>query len=212
MDLANRLAEHLAAKLGYSDEQRKVIAYGLGAAIQMVELAAICAIFGFAFDCFYECMLIFFGVGLLRRTTGGAHCNTYMACIMTSSLSICLLALFCRYLIPGHLDKWLYVLLGILPGFGCAFVFAWKRVPQDTPNKPITNPAKIKRLRRQCFLMLLIYLAISIALLAFDWGNGRNISSFCAVIMVLYWQCFTLTPWSNRLAGAMDRLFTNGST
>lgn len=209
MLLANRLAEILAAKLGCTDEQRKVIAYGLGAALQMFELLAISLIFGLAFDCLYECLLVFFGVGLLRRTTGGTHCASYMACILTSSLSICLISLFCRYCIPGNMAKWFYVLTGILPGFGCAFAFAYKRVPVAAPNKPIQNPAKIKRLRRQCFATLLVYLLAAVILLLFDWGNGRNISSFCAVICVLYWQCFTLTAWSRRMAQAMDRLFSN---
>lgn len=208
MNLANSLAEKLARVLGYSDEQRRVIAYGMGAAFQMFELFAISTIFGIFFDCLYECIIIFLGVGLLRRTTGGTHCATYMACILTSSLSICLLALFCRYLIPAYLPKWVYVVLGILPGFGCALAFAYKRVPLASPNKPINNPAKIKRLRRQCFTTLLVYLAAAIALLLFDWKSGRNISSFCAVISVLYWQCFTLTSWSERMAQAMDRLFS----
>jgi len=114
MDLANKIAASLAKKLGYSDEQRAVIAYGLGAALQMLELFGIALLFGLVFDCVYECMIIFIGVGLLRRTTGGTHCTTYMACILTSSLSICLLAFVCRYLIPAWLDKWFYILLGML--------------------------------------------------------------------------------------------------
>lgn len=211
METANRLANKLAARLGYDDEQRKVIAYGLGAAIQMIELLIISLIFGLCFDCLWECIIVFLGVGLLRRTTGGRHCTTYMACILTSSLSICLIGLFCRYLLPGYLSKWIYVALGLLPGFGCAYAFAYKRVPQDSPNKPITNPEKIHRLRKQCFLTLTIYLACAIALLIFDWGNGRNISSFWALICVLYWQCFTLTKWAGQLAGAMDRLFANAA-
>lgn len=208
MNLANKLAARLAEKLNYSDEQRKVIAYGLGAALQMLELFVIALIFGLVFDCLYECLIIFLGVGLLRRTTGGTHCSTYTACILTSSLSICLLAFICRYLLPGYLPRWVYVVVGMIPAFACAFLFAWKRVPQASPNKPITNPAKIARLKRQCFVTLLIYMLFCALLLVFDWGDGRNVSSFAAVICVLYWQCFTLTSWSERLAHAMDRLFT----
>lgn len=209
MNLANKLAARLAKKLNYSEEQRKVIAYGLGAALQMLELLIIALIFGLVFDCLYESLIIFLGVGLLRRSSGGTHCSTYLACILTSSLSICLLAFFCRYLLPGYLPKWIYIVFGMIPGFACAFLFAYKRVPQASPNKPITNPAKIARLKRQCFITLLIYMLFSALLLAFDWGDGCNISSFGAVICVLYWQCFTLTSWSNRLALAMDRLFTS---
>ena len=209
MNLANSLAAKFAAMLGYDDEKRQVIAYGLGAAIQMIELLLISILFGCIFDCLFECMVLFWGVGLLRRTAGGAHCTSYIACIVTSSLSICLLSLFCRYLIPGYLPKWWYVALGIVPGFGCLGLLAWKRVPVASENKPITNPAKIARLRRQCFITLLVYLICAICLLIFDWSEGRNISTLCALIGVLWWQSFTLSAWSGRLVRSMDNLFSS---
>lgn len=209
MELADRLAQKLSGMLGYDEEQCKVIAYGLGAVIQMLELLLVSVIFGLVFDCLYECFIVFLGVGLLRRSMGGGHCKTYMACMLTSSLSIVLLALFARYLIPGCLPKWLYLVLEFIPGFACIGLVAYKRAPQDTPNKPITKPEKIKRLRRQCFTTILVYMVIALVLLWFDWGRGRNISSFTALILALYWQCFTMTSWSARLANAMDRLFMN---
>lgn len=209
MKLANKIAEKLAEKLGYNEEQRKVMAYGLCAAIQMIELLLISVVFGLVFNCLYECLIVFLGVGLMRKTTGGAHCSTYMACILTSSLSICLIALFCRYFVPCYLPKWFYVVFGMMPAFICFGVLAYKRVPQASKNKPITNPAKIKRLRRQCFATLLIYLMIAIVFLLIDWGEGRNITSLCALICVLYWQSFTLTSLSTWLAQGMDRLFTS---
>lgn len=208
MNLADRLARSLAGKLGYDDEQRQVMAYGLGAAIQMLELLAISLIFGLVFRCVWECMLLFMGVGLLRRTAGGAHCATYMACILTSSLSICLLALVCRYAVPVDLNKRWYALLLILPAFACAYGFAWKRVPVAAPNKPIAKPEKRARLRRQCFGTLTIYLALSILLLAIDWPGRRNISALSALVAAVWWQCFTLTAWSGHLARAMDKLFS----
>ena len=208
MKLANKIAEMLAGKLSYSDEQRKVMAYGLIAVIQMLELLIISLIFGLIFDCLYECMIVFLGVGLMRRTTGGAHCSTYAACMMTSSLSICLIALLCRSIIPSFLPKWAYAVFGIIPAFTCFALLAYKRVPQAATNKPITNPDKIKRLRRQCFNTMLAYLVLAIVLLLIDRGEGRNITSLCALICVLYWQSFTLTPLCTTLAQAMDRLFT----
>ena len=209
MKLANRIAEYLTQKLGCTDEQCKVMAYGLIAAVQMVELFLISAVFGLIFDCFCECMIVFWGVGLMRRTTGGAHCSSYAACMMTSSLSICLISLLCRAFVPVGMSKWIYVVSAIIPSFLCFAVLAYKRVPQSTKNKPITNPAKIKRLRRQCLITTLVYLALAIVLLLVDWGDGRNITALCALTCVLYWQSFTITPLSKRMANAMDRLFTS---
>ena len=208
MNLANKIAEKLASNLGYSEEQRKVMAYGLIAVIQMIELLLISVVFGLIFDCLYECLIVFLGVGLMRRTTGGAHCANYTACILTSSLSICLIALVCRC-IPSFLPKWIYAVFGILPSFGSFLALAYKRVPQATKNKPIKNPAKIKRLRRECFVTTLLYLALAMVLLLIDWESGRNITSLCALICVMHWQSFTLTSLSTWLAQGMDRLFVS---
>lgn len=209
MDLANRLAEKLAERLGYDAEKQAVIAYGLGAAIQMLELFLIALLFGIVFDCLIEAMIIFWGVGLLRRSAGGEHCQTYMACILTSALSICMLSFICRYLIPGYFSIWFYIVIGIIPAITCFGIIAYKRVPKVTPNKPIDNPKKIRRLRKQCLITAIIYLALAMILLMLDWNDKRNISSFFALITVFWWQSFTLTSWSERLAHSMDRLFVN---
>ena len=210
MTLANRIARSLSTKLGYDDERCRVIAYGLGAALQMLELLFISLVFGLIFRCLVECMILFFGVGLLRRTAGGMHCNTYLACILVSSLSVCMLALFCRYAVPVWLNKWWYIGCGLVPSFVCACLLGFKRVPQASANKPISSPAKKLRLRKQYFLTLSIYLAFAVWLLTADWDNGQNINAFCAVVAAVLWQCFTLTAWSRRLACYFDRVFSGG--
>lgn len=211
MDLANRLAAMLAANLGYDEERQAVIAYGLGAAIQMLELMIIALIFGVVFDCLIETMILFWGVGLMRRATGGAHCQTYMGCILTSSLSFCLIGFLCRYYIPGWPAPGWHVLLGIIPAFACFAWIAWKRVPKASANKPIDNPQKRARLRRQCLITALIYLAAAILLLLLQWNDKRNVSAFWSLIIVIWWQSFMLTNCAERFTRFMDRLFLNKS-
>lgn len=207
MSLADRIARKIASSLGYDDEKRQVMAYGLGAFIQMVQLLLIAMIFGIVFDCIWECMVLFWGVGLLRRSAGGIHCANYLSCILTSALSICLLSMVCRFIIPAGVNKVWHVLLGIVPAFGCMGILAWKQVPVAAKNKPIRNPEKINRLRKQCFMTLGIYLIVAILLLLSDWGEGRNISALWALIGAIWWQGFTLTSWSEPLIRSMDSLF-----
>lgn len=207
MSLADRIARKIASSLDYDDEKRQVMAYGLGAFIQMMQLLLIAMVFGIVFDCIWECMVLFWGVGLLRRSAGGIHCDNYLSCVLTSSLSICLLSMVCRFIIPAGVNKVWHVLVGIVPAFGCMSVLAWKRVPVAAKNKPIRNPEKIHRLRKQCFMTLGIYLIVAILLLIFDWGEGRNISALWALIGAIWWQCFTLTSWSEPLIRSMDSLF-----
>lgn len=207
MSLADRIARKIASSLGYDDEKRQVMAYGLGAFIQMMQLLLIAVVFGIVFDCIWECMVLFWGVGLLRRSAGGIHCDNYLSCVLTSSLSICLLSMVCRFIIPAGVNKVWHVLVGIVPAFGCMGYLTWKRVPVAAKNKPIRNPEKIHRLRKQCFMTLGIYLIVAVLLLIFDWGEGRNISALWALIGAIWWQCFTLTSWSEPLIRSMDSLF-----
>lgn len=207
MNLANRLATDLASRLDYDEEKRQVMAYGFGAAIQMIQLLCISLIFGLVFRCLPECLTVFVAVGLLRRSTGGTHCKTYMACILTSSLSVCLMALSCRYTIPGLPGKELYGLCFELFVFACATWMGIKRVPMDSPNKPIVSASKRRRLRRDCFITLAVYFLIAVTLLVFGWAGERSLSLSCAITCAVLWQCFTLTAWSGRLACSMDKLF-----
>ena len=207
MNLANRLATSLAKRLGYDEEKRQVMAYGLGAAIQMLQLLGISLIFGLVFHCLPECLVVFFAVGLLRRSTGGAHCKTYMACILTSSLSVCLMALFCRYSISGLIGREIFALCLELPVFAWAVCLGIKRVPMDTPNKPIVSAAKRRRLRRDCFITLAVYFLAAASLQIFVWAGERSMSLSCSITAAVLWQCFALTAWSRRLACSMDKLF-----
>jgi len=207
MSLADLIATKIADSLNYDEEKRLVMAYGLGAFIQMAQLMIIAFLFGLVFDCLIECMVVFWGVGLLRRSAGGIHCANYMSCILTSSLSICLISLICRYFIPASVGKIWHIILGIVPAFTAMILLAWKRVPVASENKPIVNPVKIKRLRKQCFVTIGIYLVSCILLVRLDWGEGRNISTLWALVCVLWWQCFTLTSLSERLVRSMDSLF-----
>ena len=100
-DPAQRLAGYLARTLNYDEERQKVMAYGLGALFQMLLLLACSLAFGIIARCAWEAMILFWGVGFLRRSTGGVHCDTYLGCVCVSLTSICGLAALCRYAAVG---------------------------------------------------------------------------------------------------------------
>ena len=87
-DPAQRLAGYLARTLNYDEERQKVMAYGLGALFQMLLLLACSLAFGIIARCAWEAMILFWGVGFLRRSTGGVHCDTYLGCVCVSLTSI----------------------------------------------------------------------------------------------------------------------------
>jgi len=203
-DPAEAVARYLAKSLGYDDERRQVMAYGLGALFQMLLLFVCSFIFGLVFNCLIEAMILFWGVGLLRRATGGVHCTTYFGCVCTSLTSICGLAAICRYAVPTDAQTWIYGLAGILPAFICLAWIAWKKVPRASANKPIVNPAKIARLRKQCFLTVSVYLAAACMLLFFSPDNPRLISACSAIIAVAWWSAFMLTDMAAKLIEGID--------
>lgn len=98
----------------------------------------------------WECLLIYLVVGTFRKCTGGAHAPSLLGCILTSLLTIGAMAGLARYLLAPRLTP-LTASLCLL-----AFVWIWwiiiRRVPVDSPNKPIRRPEKIRRLRRQSFV------------------------------------------------------------
>lgn len=203
-DPADALARYLAKTLNYDDEQRQVMAYGLGALFQMLLLLICSLIFGIIFGCLCEAMILFWGVGLLRRATGGVHCTTYLGCVCTSLTSICGLAAICRYAVPSDLPLFVYGLAGILPAFLCLAWIAWKKVPRASANKPIKNPAKIARLRKQCFVTVIVYLTAACVLLIFSRENPRLISACSAIVAVAWWSAFMLTDLAAKLIEGID--------
>lgn len=203
-DLADSVARYLTNSLGYDDEKRQVMAYGLGALFQMILLFVCSFIFGVSFHCLIEAMILFWGVGLLRRATGGVHCSTYFGCVCTSLTSICGLAAICRYVIPTDAQTWIYGVAGILPAFVCLIWISWKKVPRASANKPIVNPAKIARLRKQCFLTVAVYLAAACILLVFSPDHPRLISACSAMAAVAWWSAFMLTDTAAKMIEGID--------
>lgn len=202
-DPAQALAGYLAKSLGYDEERRSVMAYGLGALFQMLLLLVCSLIFGLLADCLPEAMILFWGVGLLRRSTGGVHSSTYLGCVCVSLTSICGLAALCRYAVPVTAHWAVYALAGIVPAFGCLTAVAWKKAPRGTANKPIDRPEKIARLRRQCFLTIALYGVVAAALLISAQSRPRLIGAMSAMVAVAWWSALMLTDFS---AGWMERI------
>lgn len=192
--LAHKIAEKIALQLDYDDERKAVVAYGLIGIIQMVTIFIIITIIGLIFDTWYESMIIFLGVGMIRKSTGGAHAGTMLSCNIISVVTVTILSALSRYILNIPFNT--YVNLGLTVFiFVICFIIFYLRVPVDSPNKPITKPEKIKRLRRQSFLILtLLILTSGISILFTDY-NDRFYSIAISIRLILLWQSLTLTKF-----------------
>ncbi|SHJ08644.1 accessory gene regulator ArgB-like protein [Parasporobacterium paucivorans] len=189
---AKRTAERISLQMKYDEDKKAVIAYGLTAMIQMATIFVIISIFGLFFGFWMESVVIFLGVGIIRKSTGGAHSATMLGCILISVSSISLLSAAARYIFDISINIYLNCFVSIFIYLLCFVVF-YLRVPVDTPNKPIVKPEKIKRLRKQSFLILTAFFLLSMVCVFLTGWNTRFFSLAVIIRLTMLWQALTLT-------------------
>jgi accessory gene regulator B len=207
--LAERLAESAARSAGLDEERKKVVAYGLGALIQMLSLMVASLIFGFVFHCLAESMTIFLAVGLIKSSAGGAHARTSGSCTLISLASIFLMALFSRYVVPVVPAYWPLYLGLIALAFAVASVTVYRLAPVGSANKPIVRPEKIRRLRRLSFVTLGAFFLVAASLTLFG-SCPRCINAAVSLAMAVLWQSFMLTKAANKFLSFWDSSVSTG--
>ena len=204
--LAFNIAEKISVEMNFDEDKKAVIAYGLTAIFQMATIFAVISIIGILFDFWYESIIIFLGVGIIRKSTGGAHSQTMEGCIVISVLSITILSTLARYFFDFPLSKFVNFSISIFIFIFCFIVF-YIRVPVDSPNKPIVKPEKIKKLRRQSFLILTIFFLLSIVFIILTTWYNRFYSIAISIRLSMLWQLFTLTRIGAQFFGKVDSKF-----
>jgi accessory gene regulator B len=203
--LANKIADTIAQNLGYDVEKTAVMAYGLAAMFQMVTIFIFTSIVGIIGGFWPECMIIFLSVGLLRKATGGAHSEAFTGCLFISIFTICFMAFLARYLF-NNVDL-LIISIFYMIVFITALIVTYRKAPIDTPKKPIKNPVKIKRLRRNAFLTITIYFIAVCILAYFSLEQPRLLNLATSFAFATLWQTFMLTKTGTTLIGIVDRKF-----
>lgn len=206
--LANNFAEKIAIQMDYDKEKQAVIAYGLTAIIQMTTIFVIISFFGIVFDFWFESILLYFGVGIIRKSTGGAHSETMVGCIIISVLSIVGLSALSRYVLSIPINIAGNIAITLLL-FIISFLVFHKRVPVASPKKPIVKKEKINRLRKQSFTILFIYLLTTLVLVLLADKQPRLYSISACLRVTLIWIVFTLTKTGIRFFNFVDFNFMN---
>ena len=203
--LATRIAEVVTLRLSLEKEKQSVIRYGLIGMLQILTLFFMTVIMGLLTKTLYESIVVFLAVGFIRKSTGGAHAKTMGGCNSVSILSIAILAITSRYFLGVPID--LIMNIGITTiVFLISFYIFYLRVPVDSPNKPIVNPEKIRRLRRESFgkLIVLMILTIIAFLAAAEVERLYSIASSLRVAVL--WQTFTLTNRGGAVLATADTM------
>ncbi len=189
------LAHTIAQSQSMDEEQEAVIRYGMGATFQFFTILVLSMFFGWLTGTVMQSLIIYLAVGTLRRFTGGAHGSSMLQCIIVSVSSILVMALLSRYILAGYLSPVMGTVVCIV-FYIISLTIVYLKAPVDSPNKPIKNPEKIKRLRRQSLTFLAAAAAACIVLLSLAIVRDSRylLSLGFAVCLSLLWQAVNLTP------------------
>lgn len=201
--LANKLADGIADQLSLGQERRSVIAYGLIGLLQVTTLFIVITIIGVLTSSLYESLIIFFSVGFIRKSTGGAHSRTMSGCNTISILTITMLAVLSKYILGNPVNVSANIILTIAV-FAVGYAVFNLRVPVDSPNKPIVKPEKIKRLRKESFIKLSIFLLLTLGAILLAGTNERFYSIASSLRVAIIWQSITLTKIGIMLLENLD--------
>ena len=202
-ELAHNIAEKIALHMQFDEDKKAVIAYGLTAIFQMVTLFTVISIIGLIFGFWYESIILFIGVGIIRKSTGGAHSQTMYGCILISVLSVTILSSLSKHILSFSVNVFVNLGISVLV-FALCFIIFYIRVPVASPKKPIVKPEKIKRLRRQSFIILTIFFLILVAFIFLTVLNDRFYSIAVSIRLAMLWQLFTLTEIGARFIDKID--------
>jgi len=180
-------AKGLALQLNESHRQRGVYYYGfqivIGSLVKVVSLIAISLLLG----TLMPTLAILLAFVLLRIIAGGYHMDTYGKCIAASDTLFAIAGIISRYTYEYWTTWQAAILIGITFTLGSCVLYRW--APKDTPNKPITKPEKIKRLKTLSMVYMAAWLLIASALLYYNLRLYVLAASFGVLI-----ELFTITP------------------
>lgn len=204
--LANNISDRIAEKLGYDGEKRSVIAYGLIAIFQMLSIFAITSVIGIVGKFWLESMVIFLAVGILRKSTGGAHSNTFQSCIILSIFSISFLGFLANHIFLFNFRRMAYYAVSFSLLFLVCFWLVYRLAPVASPKKPIVKPEKIRRLRIGSIVTLAVYYAVTLCLvfLSARFENPKLINIATSLMFAALWQVFTLTKTGHKVISQID--------
>lgn len=191
--LARKIARRLMANSKQAVDE-DVVRYGaeviLGAALQIsvfLLAAYLCGLLP-------EIVGILAASAILRRYSGGVHCNTYYGCTISGLVTYLLLAYLMHYLNGEYFT--IYFITAAIICYSLVFGFA----PVDNPSKRINDPAKIKQLKYKSCIILTAILLISFVL----YNSGYFLYGI-SLLLGLLWQSLTLTPGGELYITAWDR-------
>lgn len=190
-NICYKFSEYLAKELNLDENKTKIINYGIFSIIQTIICISLVIIIGTLFNVTIEALIISFIIGILRKSSGGAHADSPEKCAIIGTLVSIAGGAICKK-INISLD---YMIIVGICLFVWSFYIVYKLVPVDSKAKPINKIEKRERLKKYSYITLMIYLLIII----FNIFNiivlkkKVYISYSLCIYLGVFWQIFSLT-------------------
>lgn len=202
--MVRRLANKIAVSLGYDEEREAVVAYGLLAIVQIGITIILALIFGFIVGAPVEAMIVCFAVSIFRKYSGGAHAYDADFCTVVSVI-YCTVAALASRILATIIDP-VPVLIVMIICYMLTYWIIYRYVPVDSPNKPITNKDKIKRMRKGSTIIVSVYFALQLVFYYFASRYPAFHSYGTSLLLGTAWQSLTLTPLGAILLNKLNDL------
>jgi len=194
--LARKLAHLLAenSNNGYfEDDIRYGLEIAIGGLVQIAIIMGAALLLGIG----QEVLAAIIAAALFRRYSGGAHCQAYYRCTITSLVTYIPLGYISRYIPASYLSIYI-TSIAVL-----SLLVIHYLVPVDNHANNFTNESRKKKLKIQSLMVLVWILAASIFVSYFM----KQTLVALALLLGLFWQDFTLLPWGFRYINFWDQLF-----
>ena len=156
----------LAQQLNENHEKRGVYYYGFQIVIGGIVKAIAMALASLLLGIFIETVAVMAFFVSLRVIAGGFHMDTYGKCMVSSTAIFLLGGALVKYAHPYLNTVYSVALAAFIFFLGLYVMIRW--APADTPNKPITKPKQIKRLKTLSVSYFFVWLAAIIVLLSLE--------------------------------------------
>lgn len=203
MIIIRRITVYLEDNLDLDKDNVEVIEYSLELIIHTLISTILVLIASWLLGSFKESVIVLSIIFLLRSFSGGAHCSSAYRCTLLSVLIIPLLG-FIAAIASNYFDITIAFISTVLCFLLSAFT-VFKLAPVDSPNKPITSPIHIQRLRFLSFLFLIFLALLQFYLVIFEYYSISSI--VIAINLSVIWQAFMLTKIGHVFIGFIDLFF-----
>lgn len=184
-------AKGLAEVLSENHQKKAAYYYGfqiiIGGAVNAIVFLAVSLLLGILMPS----LILISSFLALRLFAGGYHMNTHGKCLLVSLVLFVIAAITVKYTYTYWQTAHMMVLIAVT--FTAGLYVLIKYAPKDTPNKPVTDPDKIRKFKALSVICLFFWL-LGISILAVFKYKMYVLSLSFGVLMEL----FAVTPTGHK--------------